>query len=129
MFGLGQRKLYQQVYADDTLTEAWRKVRTGTELAGVDGVTVAQFQARLFTNLKTLQTDLKHQRYVTQPVKRFALPKADGTKRPIGILTVPDRIAQRAVLLVITPIFEAVFEECSHGFRKERSVATALGPR
>lgn len=126
MFGLGQSNLYKQVYADDTLSEAWRRVRAGTELAGVDGVTVAQFQARLFANLKALQNDLRRQRYQPQPVKRLSIPKPDGTARPLGILTVTDRIVQRALLIVIEPIFDAQFEECSHGFRKGRSVQTAL---
>lgn len=126
MFGLGQGALYKQVYADDTLTEAWRKVRMGTDLAGVDGITVAQFQARLFANLKALQSDLRRCRYAPQPVKRLASAKPDGSKRPLGILTVRDRIVQRAVLTVIEPIFDADFEECSHGFRKGRSIQTAL---
>ena len=47
MLGIRHSRLYKQVYADDTLTEAWRHVRTGTDQAGVDGVTVVQFQARL----------------------------------------------------------------------------------
>jgi group II intron reverse transcriptase/maturase len=108
------------------LTEAWRKVRTGTDIAGVDNITVAQFQARLFANLKALQNDLHRRRYTPQPVKHLSIPKPDGTKRPLGILTVRDRIVQRAVLLVIDPLFDADFEECSHGFRKGRSVHTAL---
>lgn len=126
MFGLGQGNLYKQVYADDTLTEAWRKVRLGTDLAGVDGETVAQFQARLFANLKALQQDLRRRRYTPQAVKRLTIPKPDGTKRPLGILTVRDRIVQRAVLLVVEPLFDDGFEECSHGFRKGRSIHTAL---
>jgi RNA-directed DNA polymerase len=64
----------------------------------VDGVTVAQFQARLFANLKALQNNLRRRRYSPQLVKRLSIPKPDGTKRPLGILTVRDRIAQRAVL-------------------------------
>ena len=78
MFGLGQGYLFKQVYSDDTLTEAWRKVRTGTRLAGVDSVTVEQFQARLFSNLKTLQNDLRQRRYTPQPVKRLTLPKPEA---------------------------------------------------
>jgi group II intron reverse transcriptase/maturase len=114
------------VYADATLTEAWRKVRTGTDLAGVDGMTVSQFQARLFANLKALQQLLRSRRYIPQPAKRLSMLKADGTRRPLGILTVTDRIVQRAVLQVIEPLFEAQFEECSHGFRKGRSIQTAI---
>jgi len=126
MFSLGPSRLYKQVYADETLTEAWRWVKAGTELAGGDGVTVAHFQARLFANLKALQNTLRLRRYHPQPAKRISMAKADGTRRPLGILTVTDRIVQRAVLLVIEPLFDAGFEECSHGFRKGRSVHTAL---
>src|SRR5262245_59252111 len=90
MLGIRHFRLYKQVYADDTLTEAWRHVRTGTDQAGVDGVTVVQFQARLFANLKALQNTLMQQRYYPQPIKRIAIPKADGTRRPLGILTVTD---------------------------------------
>ena len=126
MLGLGHGGLYKQVYSDDTLTEAWRKVRTGTEMAGVDGVTVNLFQARLFANLKALQTELRKGRYAPQPVKRLSIPKSDGSQRPLGILTVRDRIVQRAVLIVVEPLFEAGFEACSHGYRKGRSVQTAL---
>jgi len=126
MLGIRPSRLYKQVYADDTLTEAWRHVRTGTDQAGVDGVTVVQFQARLFANLKALQATLMQQRYYPQPVKRISIPKADGTRRPLGILSVTDRIVQRAVCLTIEPLFDAGFEECSHGFRRGRSVHTAL---
>jgi len=126
MLGLRHSRLYKQVYADDTLPEAWRHVRIGTDQAGVDGVTVVQFQARLFANLKALQNTLMQQRYYPQPVKRISIPKADGTRRPLGILSVTDRIVQRAVCLTIEPLFDAGFEECSHGFRRGRSVHTAL---
>ncbi len=126
MFGIGASQLYQQVYSDTTLTEAWRRVRVGTDQAGVDGVTVVQFQARLFANLKALQSLLQQRRYHPQAVKRLSIPKPDGTRRPLGILTVADRIVQRAVSLTIEPLFDAGFEACSHGFRKRRSVHTAL---
>jgi group II intron reverse transcriptase/maturase len=126
MFGFGSRTLYRQVYEDATLTEAWRKVRAGTTAAGVDEMTVAQFEARLFANLKALQDDLRKHQYQPQPVKRISVPKADGTRRPLGILTVRDRIVQRAVLEVIGPVFDRSFEECSHAFRRGRSVHTAL---
>lgn len=126
MFGFGSRKLYGHIYSDTALTEAWRKVKGGTAVAGVDAVTTAQFEVQLFVNLKTLQDDLRQQRYYPQPVKRIYTEKADGTRRPLGILTVRDRVVQRAVLEVIDPLFDRDFAEWSHGFRKGRSVHTAL---
>lgn len=126
MFGFGKGKLYRQVYSDPILSEAWRRVKGGTEAAGVDEVTVARFEGQLFANLKALQEELRRGRYYPLPAKRIYIPKADGTRRPLGILTVRDRIVQRAMLEVIDPIFDRDFEECSHGFRKGRSVQTAL---
>jgi len=126
MFPLGGGKLYRQLYSDKNLTEAWRKVRVNSDAPGVDGMTVQQFGARLFLNLKALQRDLEKQRYYPQPIKRIYISKSDGTRRPLGILTVRDRIVQRALLQVIEPVFEDRFEECSYGFRKGRSVQMAI---
>ena len=126
MFGFGRKTLYTRVYSDAILTEAWRKVKGGTEAAGVDDVTTAQFETQLFANLKSLQEELRQQRYYPQPVKRIYMEKTDGTRRPLGILTVRDRIVQRAVLEVIDPLFDRNFAECSHGFRRGRSIHTAL---
>lgn len=126
MFGFGRKILYTQVYSDTVLSEAWRKVKAGTQVAGVDDVTLAQFETQLFANLKGLQEELRRQRYYPQPVKRIYMEKTDGTRRPLGILTVRDRIVQRAVLEIIDPIFDRDFTECSHGFRRGRSIHTAL---
>jgi group II intron reverse transcriptase/maturase len=126
MFGWGRSKLYAQVSADAILMAAWRKVKAGTAVAGIDGLTVAHFETQLLANLKAVQAELHQRRYAPQPVKWLSLPKADGTRRPVGILTVRDRLVQRAVLEVIEPVFDRDFEECSHGFRKGRSVQTAV---
>ena len=126
MLRFGRSKLYDQIYTDDALTEAWRKVKSGTAVAGVDEITVPMFEVRLFVNLKAVQDELRRRQYYPQPVKRFYLPKADGSKRPVGILTVRDRIVQRALLNVLDPVIDPHFEECNHGFRKGRSVQTAL---
>ncbi|MCR4290565.1 MAG: reverse transcriptase/maturase family protein, partial [Candidatus Scalindua sp.] len=65
-------------------------------------------------------------KYVPQPVKHFWISKPDGSKRPLGILTIRDRIVKRAVFQVIEPLFDNVFEDCSYAFRKGRSVDTAI---
>ncbi len=120
------QRLYAAVYTDENLDEAWHHVRRGSEAAGVDGVTLSQFQRRIFTNLKALQRELAERRYHPQPVKRLLVPKEDGRARPIGVLTVRDRVAQRAVLQVIEPLFEASFEDHSFGYRPGRSAQMAL---
>ncbi len=120
------KRLYRRVHSDEVLTEAWRKVRANSQVAGVDGVTIPQFESRLFMKLKGLQRELETRKYTPQAVKRLSLPKADGRRRMLGILTVRDRIVQRAVLEVIQPRFEAEFEESSYGFRPGRSIEDAL---
>ena len=120
------KRLYTRVHSDEILTEAWRKVRANSQVAGVDGLTVPQFESRLFMKLKEVQRELETRRYTPQAVKRLSLPKPDGRRRAVGILTVRDRIVQRAALEVIQPLFEVDFEESSYGFRPGRSLEGAL---
>lgn len=119
-------KLYRQAYSDENLTEAWHHIHQGSEAAGSDGITITQFQRHLFSRMKALQQQLAERRYHPQPIRRFFVPKAKGDQRPVGILTVQDRIVQRAVLQVIEPLFEADFEECSFGYRPGRSPQMAI---
>lgn len=110
-----------------SLLDAWRKVKANHGTAGVDGVTIEQFEKNLRANLEQLAKRLKQDRYEPQPVKRIYVPKPRGGSRPLAILAVQDRIVQRALYDVIAPRFEEKFLDCSFGFREGRSTQDAVG--
>jgi group II intron reverse transcriptase/maturase len=93
---------------------------------GVDGITVAQYEENLEANLSELIELVKSGRYRPPPVKRVHIPKNEKETRPIGIPGVADKILQRAVQMLLEPIYEADFLDCSYGFRPHRSTHRAL---
>jgi retron-type reverse transcriptase len=107
------------------MNEAYRLTRKDGA-PGIDGVTATDYEANLEANLLDLLTRIKSGRYIAPPVRRHYIPKADGTKRPLGIPTLEDKVAQRAILLLLEPIYEMDFLPCSYGFRPGRSAHHAL---
>jgi RNA-directed DNA polymerase len=95
---------------------------------GVDGQSAVEYEANLRGNLQDLLNRAKSGTYVAPPVRRVHIPKAGspGETRPLGIPTFEDKILQRAVLMVLEPVYEADFLDVSHGFRPERSAHGAL---
>ena len=114
--------LYDKVYRIDVLNKAWERVKSNKGASGVDGETFEDIEQQgIGQFLEGIQQELKAETYRPQPAKRVYIPKPDGTKRPLSIPTIKDRVAQTALKLVIEPIFEAGFEDCSYGFRPNKS--------
>lgn len=125
--------LFEAVCDGYNLQRAWMEVRDGRTVAdrhkgaGVDGVTVAEWDADCQARLRALQANLQRGVYQPSPLLWFDIPHREpGRTRRLGIPTVTDRVAQRAVKNVLEPIWEDVFLSCSHGFRPNRSVFTAV---
>ena len=117
--------LYDRIYRPDVLLAAWWLVLKNDGAPGVDGMSFADI-ADHAAFLSTLQEELRTKTYRPQAVKRVYVPKPDGRSRPLGIPTIRDRVVQMACLLILEPIFEADFLDCSYGFRPGKSAHQAI---
>ena len=119
--------LYDKTFIPYMLKQAWLKVKSKRSAAGVDNQTVEDVENYgVEKYLQELGEELRKQTYRPQPIKRIYIPKANGKLRPIGIGCIKDRIVQTVCKMIIEPIFESDFEDCSHGFRPERSSKGAI---
>ena len=106
--------------------EAFKRVKANRGAAGVDGQSIADFEADLSNILFKLWNRLSSGSYFPSPVRRVAIPKVDGGMRPLGIPTVADRIAQEVVRRKLEPDLEPVFHTDSYGYRPGRSAIDAV---
>jgi RNA-directed DNA polymerase len=120
--------LYDKIYRPDILATAWRRVKRNQGSGGIDGQSIASIVEEYGESrfLNEIFLELKQKRYRPQPVRRTYIPKADGKQRPLGIPTIKDRVVQMATKLVIEPIFEADFRDCSFGYRPKRNAHQAF---
>ncbi len=120
--------LVDKVYKRKNLELAWYRVKRNKGAGGVDGVTLAEFEEHLDVHLDRLQEELKTDTYQPMAVRQKLIPKAGqpGKYRPLGIPAIYDRVCQQALQNRLEPIFEAVFDEASFGYRPGRSTKDAL---
>ena len=107
--------------------EAYKRVKKNGGAAGVDDQSLAEFEEKLSDNLYKLWNRLASGSYFPPPVKRVEIPKSDGGKRPLGIPTVADRIAQAVIKAELEPELEKHFHEHSYGYRPNKSALQAIG--
>ena len=120
--------LIDKVYSKSNLTLAFDKIRRnkGSKTPGVDGVNAKTFGQHLSDNLSQLHEELKSGSYIPQAVKRTYIKKGDGSKSPLGIPSMCDRVVQQALLNILQPIFEPDFHPSSYGYRPQRSAHHAI---
>jgi group II intron reverse transcriptase/maturase len=111
----------------DWLKEAYRRTRKDGAV-GVDGVTAEEYEQDLEGNLQSLLNRAKSGTYQAPPVRRVHIPKGGSTTetRPLGIPCLEDKLLQRAIVMLLGPIYEQDFLDCSYGFRPRRSAHDAL---
>jgi group II intron reverse transcriptase/maturase len=120
--------LYDKIYRPDIVAEAWRRVKRNRGSGGVDGQHIQEIVEEYGEShfLNEIYLDLKQKKYHPSPVKRVHIPKSNGKERPLGIPTIRDRVVQMATKMVVEPIFEADFRECSYGFRPKKNAHQAI---
>ena len=106
--------------------EAYKKVKSNRGSAGIDGVSIEEYDKDLSNNLYRLWNRMSSGSYMPKSVKLVEIPKSNGGKRPLGIPTISDRIAQMAVVLSIMPSLDVIFHEDSYGYRPNKCAHDAV---
>jgi RNA-directed DNA polymerase len=120
--------LYDKMYREDVMRMAWIRVKANGGSAGIDQQSIDSIVKEYGEDrfIEECREVLINKTYRAKPVRRHEIPKGDGKMRPLGIPTVRDRVVQMAAKIVIEPIFEADFQDCSHGFRPKRNTHGAM---
>lgn len=124
---LNKRHRFRNLYrllTPNMLLMAWGQLDLRTAIAD-KSLTVDEYRQNLLENLSDLGERLKAKRYKTKLIKRVYIPKENGKKRPLGIPALEDKIAQKAVTMVLTSLYEQDFLDCSYGYRPNRSASSA----
>ena len=122
---MGQARSFE--ISKQVVWEAYKRIRANQGACGVDGESIRGFEVNLKDNLYKLWNRMSSGSYFPPAVRRVEIPKASGGKRPLGIPTVTDRIAQMVVKIYLEPNVEPCFHEDSYGYRPKKSAIEALG--
>ena len=119
-------ELLEQILSKDNLNLAYKRVKANKGASGIDNMQVDELLQYLKENGDQLKEDIRKGKYNPKAVRRVEIPKADGSKRKLGIPTVVDRVIQQAVAQQLSKIYEPIFSENSYGFRPNRSCHDAI---
>ena len=119
-------ELLEKILSNDNMNIACKKVVSNKGAGGVDGVEVEDIREYIKDNWESIREQIRQRTYQLLPVRRQEIPKPDGSKRKLGIPTVMDRVIQRGIAQVISPMCETLFSDHSYGFRPNRSCEQAI---
>jgi RNA-directed DNA polymerase len=118
--------MLEEILSRENMTKAFKRVKSNKGAAGVDGMTVDELHPYLNASWPFIKAEILEGTYRPSPVKKVEIPKADGSKRTLGIPTVLDRLLQQAISQKLTEYYDEGFSESSYGFRPKRSAHQAV---
>lgn len=119
--------LFQKLCLDSTLQTAWKLVKSKGSAGGIDGVSLAEFECNLYSNLQSLVNDLKSGKWKPQPYLQIEVPKKNKDEmRKLGMLSIRDKVVQHAVKILVEPRAEHLFVSNSYGYRPGKGAAKAI---
>lgn len=119
-------ELLEKILWRDNMNTAFKRVKANKGASGIDGMTVNELLQYLKENGDQIKEDIRNGKYNPKAVRRVEIPKANGSKRKLGIPTVVDRVIQQAIAQQLSKIYEPMFSENSYGFRPNRSCHDAI---
>lgn len=119
-------KLLEEILSKENIALAIKQVKANKGKPGVDNMTVNEVEDYFRENEEIILSKIRARKYKPLPVRRVEIPKGDGSKRPLGIPSVKDRVLQQAIVQVISPMCEEVFSNYSYGFRPNRRCENAV---